>query len=91
MDGAHRKMLMREPRNGFFQVPDRQTGKLIFRGQRGVSAADAPVDTLLRVEVNGQRRTGSAPDSVGADLEPRSERVRGVGGRETRSSRVSDG
>jgi glucose dehydrogenase len=53
VDGAHRKVLMQEPRNGFSQVLDRQTGKLIFRGQRCVSGADAPVDTLLRVEANG--------------------------------------
>jgi quinohemoprotein ethanol dehydrogenase len=70
--GAHRKVLMQAPKNGFFYVLDRQTGKLVSAEKLGKVTWAERIDaaTGRPVEAKGARyRTGDAvvwPSPTGA-------------------------
>ena len=75
IDGKRRRVLMQAPKNGFFYVLDRRTGKLISAGKLGKVTWAKRIDiaTGRPIEVKSSRysRTGAAivwPSSAGAHV-----------------------
>ena len=72
IDGADRKVLMQAPKNGFFYVVDRTTGKLIsaknFVAQTWATGVDLTTGRPIEVEGARFQKAGSmqAPSALGA-------------------------